>query len=465
MKKGYTRKQVINELWRRGELHWKLKPNQKKVLDLVKEVIAEREHRKLIVHCSRRFGKSFGLCLLGVMVCLKIPHANVRYASSTQKSVRKMIMPIIKTILKDCPMDLKPSWNQADGCFRFYNGSELHVAGVNNGHEDDLRGTDAHLAIVDEAAFIDKLQYVVESVLMPQLITTDGILIMASSSPLSPAHEFASYIHEAKDQGNYASFNIYEADYDEQTIEEFKREAGGESSTTWRREYLNELIVDEETQIVPEWENTFCKTMERTEFFPYYQKQTTMDTGFRDKTAILFGYYDFKNARLVVEREYVVNGREVTSENIAKAVTSIEKELGYKDSNRIADNNDLIFLNDLQSSHGVAFRPTNKDSLHAMVNEVREWVKNGRVVIDPECSQLLGCIEYGVWNTSRKEFERSKAFGHYDALAALIYMVRNVDQHTNPIPVTHATTFDSFIPSQENSDNFNAFQQLFNKKN
>lgn len=453
---------AIAELWNRGELDWKLKPNQQKVLDLVFSLIESKEHRKFIIHCSRRFGKSYILCLLSLIVCYKIPNANVRYASSTQKSVRKMIIPIVKQILIDCPEELKPKWNQSDGCYKFSNGSEFHAAGTNNGHEDDLRGTDAHLAIVDEAAFIDKLNYIVESVLMPQLITTGGILLMASSSPLSPAHEFASYIHESKDQGNYASFDIYDADYEADIIEEFKIEAGGENSTTWRREYLNELIVDEESQIIPEWDNKFTQETVRDEFFQYYEKNVCMDTGFKDKTAILFGYYDFKQATLIIEDEFTINGRDVTSKNIAENTLSIEKELSYQDAKRIADNNDLIFLNDLQVTHDVNFSPTNKDSLQAMVNEVRLWVNQGRIIVNPKCKQLLGCLEYGVWTTKRDKFDRSKTYGHYDALAALIYMVRNVDTVSNPIPITHNTNFNHYIPEEEN-ENINAFKKLFNK--
>jgi hypothetical protein len=454
---------AISELWKRSEIYWKLKPNQSKIMDLIHDLIRSREHRKFIIHCSRRFGKSFILCLLSVVVCMKVPSANVRYASATQKSVRKMIKPIIKIILKDCPEELKPKWNQSDGCYKFLNGSELHIAGVNNGHEDDLRGTAAHLAIVDEAAFVDNLSYVVESVLMPQLITTDGLLLMASSSPLSPAHEFAEYIHKAESEGNYASFDIYDADYPEKIIEEFMKEAGGAESTTWKREYLNELIVDEEFQIIPEFDPaSHVVDVPRDEYFKYYRPYDSMDTGFKDNTAILFSYYDFKYARLIVEDEFIINGKDVTSERIATEVKSKEKSLEYKEAHRIADNNDPIFLNDLQYSQDITFFPTNKDSLHAMVNELRMWIKSGRLLIHPRCKNLIGCLEYGVWNKSKKEFDRSKTYGHYDALAALIYLVRNIDVQTNPIPITHNTTFDHHVPEEEEQGT-EVWRKLFNK--
>ncbi len=209
--------------------------------------------RKYVVHCSRRLGKTFLLCVLAIVFALSKANAQIRYASVTQKAVRKMIKPIFKKIFANYKIEFRPKWDGLEGAFIFSNGSMIHVAGVNNGHEDDLRGTDADLAIVDEGAFVDNLNYLVESVLVPQLINTGGKLIMASSSPLSPAHEFAEYIHQAKLGGNYSSFDIYQADYPEDIIAEFCTEAGGPESTTWRREYLNELIVDTEYAIVPEF--------------------------------------------------------------------------------------------------------------------------------------------------------------------------------------------------------------------
>ena len=64
-------------------------------------------------------------------------------------------------------------------------------------------------------------------------------------------------------------------------------------------------------------------------------------------------------------------------------------------------------------------------------------VADGRIVVHPRCTQLLGCLKYGVFNNKRSEFARSNVYGHYDHLAALIYLVRNLSTHSNPIPADH----------------------------
>lgn len=228
--------------------------------------------RKFVIHCSRRLGKTYLLCALAIIFALSKPNAQIRYASVTQKAVRKMIHPIMKELLSLLPQSLRPKWNSQEGAYVFSHGSMIHVAGVNNGHADDLRGTAADLCIVDEAAFVDELEYLVDSVLVPQLITTKGKLIMASSSPLSPAHQFASYIQDAQLNGYYAAYDIDKGGYSTEVVEEFLKEAGGRSSTTARREYFNELIVDDQMSIVPEWADSFIQEPVKDEYYKYYHQ-------------------------------------------------------------------------------------------------------------------------------------------------------------------------------------------------
>lgn len=438
-----------------------LKPVQKQMF----EAFLNSNTRKYVIHSSRRLGKTFLLCVLAMVFAINKPHSQIRYASVSQKAVRKMIMPIMKQIISNLPSKFKPKYNSQEGAFVFNNGSMIHIAGVNNGKADSLRGTSADLAIIDEAAFCDELTYLTESVLMPQLLTVKGSkLIMASSSPLSPAHEFATYIQQAKIENAYSSYTIHDGLYTKDLIEEFCKEAGGSTSTVWRREYLNELITDEELSIIPEWKKEFVQNVTPDEYRRYYHNYESMDIGVRDQTVILFAYYDFKNARLIVEDEFTISGPDTTTKAISEGIDAKEKQLGWsKVYRRPADNNNLILIQDLNSQYNKAFYPTNKDSLSAMVNEVRLWVQQGRVVVSPKCQQLIGCLEFGVYqDNKRKEFGRSKVYGHFDALASLIYLIRNIDQHTNPIPITHnISSHDFYVPHQESESSI-ALKKIFN---
>jgi len=251
--------------------------------------------------------------------------------------------------------------------------------------------------------------------------------------------------------GAYALYDIHQSGYPPEIISEFCREAGGEHSSTWKREYLCQLVVDESAAIVPEWKDAWIQEWPTNDLTQFYQRYTAMDVGGRDKNAVLFGYYDFPNAKLILEDEFILEGPTMTTAAIADEVKRREAALwGNKPVHlRVADNNNVILLNDLQAFHKLNFVPTSKDDLEAMVNQVRLWVNQGRVIVNPRCRETISCLKYGIWNERRSEFARSRALGHFDALAALVYLVRNVDIYTNPIPGSYGINPDNMYVPQE----------------
>ena len=175
----------------------------------------------------------------------------------------------------------------------------------------------------------------------------------------------------------------------------------------------------------------------------------------------LFGYYDFKRAKLCIEKEYFINGPQMTTPILANHINNIERELfePHEEIRRISDNNNLLLLQDLGYLHNCHFIPTSKDSLEAMVNEMRIWFSNGRIEIAEECKLLIESIAFGFWNNSRSDFGTSATFGHFDAIASLMYLIRNIDQTTNPIPQNLA--FDEIIIDDENT-NYTELNSLLN---
>lgn len=433
-----------------------LKPVQKKIFNQ----FIDASKRSSVFHCARRLGKTHLLCIISICFALRKSNSQIRYASVTQKAVRKMVHPIFKMTFQKMPAKYRGKWNGQEGAYQFSNGSEIHIAGVNNGHSDDLRGTAADLCIVDEAAFVDELSYLVDSVLMPQLLTQEGSrLIIASSSPTSPAHEFCDYINKANIEGTYHSYDIHKGGYKDDLIAEFCSEAGGKDSTAWRREYLNEIVIDEDFAIIPEAAH-FKPGIQYDDNHKWWQSYVSMDIGIRDLTVVLFGYYDFKRAKLCIEKELVINGPQMTTPILAAGVKKIEDHLFKNKSeiHRVADNNNLLLLQDLGYLHDCHFLATSKDSLEAMVNEMRIWFFNNRIEISEECVVLLQSIAFGFWNDNRSDFGRSANLGHFDAIAALMYMIRNIDVTTNPLPRKMA--FNEVSDDDENT--FSELQQLIN---
>lgn len=435
--------------WEDGDLSGKLRQVQHRMRDAIRDARA----LLYIIHASRRIGKTFLMLLDAFETGLQEMNARLPFAAPTQKQMKKIILPIAKEITLDAPTALRPIWKASDQHYIFpKTASELPISGCSNGHEENLRGTSAKKAYVDEAqSFKNNLIYVVKDILMPQLLTTNGSMVISGTSPKTPVHDFVKLIQEAKLKGSYLTLPINAAGYPEDIIQRFMEEAGGDRSTTWRREYLCELVTDEESAIIPEWKAEFEYVPPRDEYLQFYVKHEGMDIGGRrDRTVVLFGWYDFRRATLFIDQELGIAPKDMTTQAIADGVKRVEvdifgeyplKSIGPGSASRIADNNNEILLRDLATLHKLSFAPTSKDTKEAMVNELRLWVKAGRVVVHPRCKETIGCLRYGIWNDKRNAFERfpeesdaHQLLGHFDALDALIYMVRNVNTHANPIP-------------------------------
>lgn len=435
-----SKEALVEVAWERGILSYKLYLHQMPLYEAIREAIETPSCLKYIINCARRFGKTTILCTIAMEYALKKPNRQIRFAAPTAKALRKIIKPIIQMLTQDCPVHIRPEWHLQDNVYRFQNGSEIHFAGTDNQNYESLRGTSSDLNIVDEAAFCDELDYIVRSVLMPQTLTTKGTTVLASTPPPTPAHDFYALAQEAMANGFYQEFNIFDnKSIDKETLDLYAKESGGYESTTFKREYLVKFVVDENLAICPEWRDDYIADLEKNDIYDYLHGYVAMDLGVVDFTAAIFAKYHFPSATLYIEDEYTISGPKMTTPILANALKDKEAELWgmSRPYVRVADNNNLLLLQDLGTLHEIEFAPTSKDSLEAMVNELRIMVGSGRVKVSSKCLKLIQCLKYGVWDSKRKKFARVRHLGHFDHIAALIYLIRNLDKHTNPVPQLH----------------------------
>lgn len=402
---------------------------------------------------------SYILCCWAIEICIQTPNAIIKYACPEKNQVEEIITDIIPNfILNDCPDHLKPTWHSQKKSFIFPNGSKIQIAGTNKDKGNKLRGGRAHLCIVDEAQDHNYLSYVINSVLGPTTDTTDGKIVLAGTpNPLQPQHEFhVDYIAPLASEGNLIKFDVYQSPlYEEQGEKYIKkleyryRHRGGLKSPEFLCEYMCEIAKDLESMVIPEFtekiEKEIVKEIERP---PYFDAYIGLDIGFSDLTGLLFCYYDFMNSAIVIEDEIVINGPSLTTEKLKELIDDKEKEL-YTDKYgsfkrpflRIADNNNLILINDLLRLHGIQFITTAKDNKEAQINHLRTLINSKRIIISPKCKHLIYQLKNAKWKTSRREFAQIKDSatgilrgGHADLVDALIYIVRNIIYTKNPYP-------------------------------
>ncbi len=449
-------------MWRKGNLRYKLDNGQPSPTDCticgqlhtgqkgIYDSIKAAPGHKWFLGMSRRRGKTYLLCVLATEWAISHPNSQIHYAASTAKAVKKMVRPNFRKIFEDCPADLRPKWNAVDSEYRFPNGAIITVAGCDNENYENLRGTESHLVIVDEAGFIDQLQSVLDDVLLPMTLETNASIVISSTPPRSLDHYAAVVAQECQSNGRYFHQTMYDNPrLTGEHLEKFLRKLAGSrdveafrKTATFRREMMGEFIADSEAAVIPEWLEQSAHLVTDVARPPYFDTYISSDIGYRDGWGILFAWWDFKNARLVVEDELLYF--KTRTEVVANGIKRKREELwGEKKVYRLISDNDPLTIADL-ATHGLYFSSTAKDDKENQVNRVREWVQSGKLVVSPRCQKLLFQLRNTVWNEKRDEFVRTKE-GHGDLLDALIYLCRNIDRQRNPYPADSEPLRDNYF--------------------
>lgn len=392
-------------------------------------------------------GKTYTLCILALEECIKRPNTIVKFLSPTKIQVNSNIRPLMRQLLEDCPEDIRPEFKAKDYVYYFPNGSEIQLAGSESGHIEKLRGGFSHISIIDEAQDVADLENAVRSVLLPTTLTTNGKVLLAGTPPKDFEHGFVKFVEEAEYRGSLVRKTIYDNSMlDEKQINRIAEESGGVNSEHFQREFLCKIVKETKLSVLPEFdEKAKVEIVKSWPKPPHYDPYVSMDIGFKDLTAILFGYYDFRSDKIIIEDEIVLNGEELQLQKLTARIKTIEEKLWFnhytneviKPHLRVSDINYIVTQEIYNYSNGeITFINAKKDDKQAAVNVLRMMITNKKLVIDPKCVNLIRHLENVKWSKSsgKDEFARSVDSGHYDCVDALIYMVRAIDFGRNPYP-------------------------------
>lgn len=473
------------ELWRMGDLNWKLRGKQQIIYD---DIVDQTKDVSVIL-ASRRIGKSTTTLIPEIEVCIQNPHAIVKHACPTQKMVKKMIYPALKVIFHDAPpeFELDKLWNATEGELRFPNGSIITIAGTDGNNADNLRGAYAHMVVADEGGFMDNLDYVIKSVLLPQLDTTSGKLILLSTpNYYNPQHEFHTiYVRPYEAQNKLIKLTLF----DSPMVDEHERKKiiarynKGIDDPKFRCEYMVEIPNNTEDSVVPEfWENR--KTVvfnpedeengiKEPEVCDYY---VGGDIGTNDPTGFLFGYYNFQEACVVISDEWLSEGagKELSTSMIAEAIKLKEKKAFKRlPTKRVIDNNNQILVTDLKKDHGIVFRLTKKDNKMAQVNKLRDMITDGSLKISQNCKNLIYQLSSGQWakKDGKLEFahldeslDGELPANHLDLIDCLLYMIRNIDLKKNPKDSQDQEVYVGAGQMKKVSKKMELMKKMFNRR-
>jgi hypothetical protein len=454
------------ELYRRGNLDYLLHEGQVSI----KERIFRSKRQVQPILCARGYGKTYLGAEIATATCIKKP-SRVKIGTEFYTDLEEFILPNFEAVLKDCPRSCLPTWKSSKGKWVFPErvGSQIQLIGLDR-KPNGLRGTHkTDLIVLEEAGFISKLKQIYYSVIVPTTMhRPDCKILLPTTPPETLDHFFWTLFDMVQIEEDVPIFTIDDNPLlTRADILRIETEMLGRDSIDFQREYLCKRIPDAKRQLTPEFsKERHVTAWQRAPYFKFLRKTSSLDTGVRHLTVQLYSAYDFPKATLHIEDELVLRQNEVLTDTIYERTAEQEKALQYgftrpdgtfePQVSRWADNNNLILIQDLnkkgfKDGSGRYWSPTAKDAIEAGVNMVREWLRQGRLKIHPRCRVLIGTLETCLWNKRRTDFDESEVYGHADALASLIYLLRNVDVATNPIPLTWSVDLDNSFVRNHNA--------------
>ena len=244
------------------------------------------------------------------------------------------------------------------------------------------------------------------------------------------------------------------------------------------------MVKDEEKSVFPEaTEDLIAEISKHHPRPPFYETIVAMDLGFKDLTVVLFGYYDFRADKIVIEDEIVKFGKELKLPEFTQEILDKETELWthpisqevIKPSVRVSDINYIVTSEIARISNGLLnFSAARKEPGYKlpMINQLRVMLANKKIIISPKCETLLRHLKNCRWKdaSEKDEFARSQDNGHYDACDALIYLVKHMNFKKDPYPSHYQLNPSNMhfpsnsSQSQEKTDPHKIFASIFGVK-
>ncbi len=505
------RQELLYNAWSAGEIAWKLDPVQREAFDAVyasHATVKSSLERLYTLEFSRRGGKDQVMCTMAVSEGAKArKHIRIPYAAPTREACHDIVVPIILDLFRDCPPELLP-YEIKKGTFRrsadelnWDTGGQIQLIGVDL-HPERLRGTATHCAFMTEPGFMQDLEHLLQSILLPQLLTDpDGFIVCGSTPPVTPGHFWSTtVVPEAQLRGMHMKRTIYAflPRLGQAQVDGMIKSMGGLNSTKVQRELMVEHILESENAVVPEFRDVKKETVTEEAFktVPTHRDTyTVIDPGFAHATGALFGYMDFEAATFNIEgcfrtrglnsnevarrikaREWQLWGRvpvkpsKYTAEAWAEELELIRSHFypgisvppapvvtwngnqPFLQTYRRVSDTDSRLIADMASEHGLNFFPTEKQDLELHTNALRLNIQRKRFRIHPRCVELIADLEQATWNKSRTKMAEGAGGHHYDTVSAMTYLNRNLLWNRNPFPPDTWDRHTHHIPKTATSE-------------
>lgn len=387
---------------------------------------------------GRRSGKSFCIgaklidhCLEGNDVStvggqiVKKPK-QAYYIGLTVERAALIMWDTLKTLIKDCHIHTKKIDN-ANYLITFANDNFIKLYGNSSRAErEKLRGFDISFCAIDEMQSQQGVQYLIESIIAPQLKARSGTLALLGTAPLT-AGTFWEMVQKNESYRHYhATMEDNETIPDrENALQSVLDENGWTADNiTFRREYLGEIAYDSNLLIYPK--KSYVSKMPTS----FDGAWIGLDLGWTDSTALV----TLLSAGGVLYEKSTWQQPHMLASDIIKAVKNEIKLVQEKYSIPLEDIHVITDVNEQNVTRELymeipSIQEAYKQNQEYQINRVRDALEGGRLfiqkddILDKECNSFswtwdtaLEAVIYKIDDKTRDVFG-----GHHDALDALQY--------------------------------------------
>ena len=422
---------------------------QKTLLDSV-----SAGHQYLSLRCPRRSGKSFGATALALWLGERRPQSRILIISLTLKSTKENFWAGAPGGIhaQDKQYGLGLRYNHTDLVWQHENGSRGRLAGAETIADiEHLRGAaaEADIAFVDECKSFapELLDLLIRDVLLPGLMTRDGVLVLGgtpgtipvgtfyeATSPLcrtddgnptcipvgcdaDPAYDGLDPVYK-RDLWRLHTWNISDntakAHQWRRALADKKRAGWADDHPTWRREYLGEWVTDA-TDLVYSW----AGHKDKAEFVTWRPERTRqnpsglpeehgpwrfvlgIDLGYVDDSALVLAAYSETRRELRHVYDYKAPG--MTVDNFFDEVFGVIERFGRPDA-IVADTaggGSKMLVETLNQRYGLGIEPAKKSEKQDHIELVNSDFAGGRIKIIPN-SDLAHELAGLQWDLSRE---------------------------------------------------------------
>lgn len=355
--------------------------------------------------CSRRAGKTQGFSVSACISAIDTVPGDVAYIGLTIGAAKRLMFRPLQKLNKDLSLGLE--FNRADlTATDTKTGNTIFLFGANT--EDDtekLRGLKLKKVQLDEAASFRKhLRYLIEEIIEPTLIDTDGVLEMGGTPSANPIENYFHDVTTGAVKGfSRHSWTILDNPFiphAKRWLDDYRERKGWSlEHPIYQREWLGHWTMDGDTLVYK-----YSKERNHYEDLPDHKLMHVLgcDLGFDDAFAIAVVAYSEDTRSVYVVDQFKKSG--LLPSQMAEKIQEYRER--YQPISIVGDHGGLgkAICAEFQSRYHIPIKPAEKNQKRAYIELMNGDLLSSTLKIR-HSSPLANEMQVLQWDADRPEKE------------------------------------------------------------